>query len=210
MKPSSKHPVIYEINTWVWLCELSRKYQRTVNLATVPDRSGMPSPPLDLTPSGSWGCGNAARPGSPSRCETKGSSRISSGRCRIFPLRTMSARRIVCAATWSTRISAGRQGLATARRALAERGVGLILDFVPNHVAPDHPWVVEHPEYFIRGNEQDLEKDPASFCEAAGNVFACGRDPYFPAWPDVLQLNAFQPGLRAAVIETVSGDSRTV
>jgi hypothetical protein len=35
-------------------------------------------------------------------------------------------------------------------------------------------------------------------------VFACGRDPYFPAWPDVLQLNAFQPALRQAVIETVS------
>ena len=38
----------------------------------------------------------------------------------------------------------------------------------------------------------------------AGTVFACGRDPYFPAWPDVLQLNAFQPGLRQAVIETIS------
>ena len=38
----------------------------------------------------------------------------------------------------------------------------------------------------------------------AGKVFACGRDPYFPAWPDVLQLNAFQPGLRQAVIETIS------
>ena len=36
MKPWSKHPVIYEINTWVWLSELGRKYQRPVNLATVP------------------------------------------------------------------------------------------------------------------------------------------------------------------------------
>jgi hypothetical protein len=35
-------------------------------------------------------------------------------------------------------------------------------------------------------------------------VFACGRDPYFPAWPDVLQLNAFQPALRQAAIETIS------
>ena len=35
-------------------------------------------------------------------------------------------------------------------------------------------------------------------------MFACGRDPYFPAWHDVLQLNAFQPGLRQAVIDTVS------
>ena len=35
-------------------------------------------------------------------------------------------------------------------------------------------------------------------------MFACGRDPYFPAWPDVLQLNAFQPGLRQAVVETIA------
>ena len=34
-------------------------------------------------------------------------------------------------------------------------------------------------------------------------VLANGRDPYFPAWPDVVQLNAFSPDLRAAVIETL-------
>ncbi len=34
----------------------------------------------------------------------------------------------------------GRTALAAAREALAARGVGLILDYVPNHVAPDHPW----------------------------------------------------------------------
>ena len=39
-------------------------------------------------------------------------------------------------------------------------------------------------------------------------MFACGRDPYFPAWQDVLQLNAFQPGLRQAAIETVSSIAR--
>jgi hypothetical protein len=80
----------------------------------------------------------------------------------------------------------------------------LLLDFVPNHVAPDHSWVTEHPEYFIRGNTEDARTDPASYIEVEGTVFACGRDPYFPAWPDVLQLNAFQPGLRQAVIETLS------
>ena len=31
-----RHPVIYEINNWVWLGELSRKYRRVVDLATVP------------------------------------------------------------------------------------------------------------------------------------------------------------------------------
>jgi glycosidase len=99
----------------------------------------------------------------------------------------------------------GPGGLAVARRKLADRGIFLILDFVPNHVATDHSWVSGHPEYFIQGNEEDLEKDSSSFFAAGGKVFACGRDPYFPAWRDVLQLNAFHPGLRQAAIETVSG-----
>jgi hypothetical protein len=37
-----------------------------------------------------------------------------------------------------------------------------------------------------------------------GKVFASGRDPYFPAWPDVLQLNAFDPELRQAVIAVLA------
>jgi hypothetical protein len=37
----------------------------------------------------------------------------------------------------------------------------------------------------------------------AGGVLANGRDPYFPAWPDVVQLNAFSPDLRTAVAETL-------
>jgi glycosidase len=99
----------------------------------------------------------------------------------------------------------GPRGLASARETLSKLGIRLILDFVPNHVAPDHLWVFKHPEYFIRGDAEDLRREPASFFEARGKVFACGRDPYFPAWADVLQLNAFDVGLRQAVIETVTG-----
>jgi len=32
------HPVIYEINTWVWLGELSRQYGRPIHLGVVPAR----------------------------------------------------------------------------------------------------------------------------------------------------------------------------
>jgi len=31
MKTLPRHPVIYEINTWVWLGELSRKYRKAVD-----------------------------------------------------------------------------------------------------------------------------------------------------------------------------------
>ncbi len=98
----------------------------------------------------------------------------------------------------------GRKGLALARQELAKRGLRLVLDFVPNHVAPDHPWVKQHPDYFIRGSSDDLRNDPASYVEVDGTVFACGKDPYFPAWPDVLQINAFQLELREAVIDTLT------
>jgi hypothetical protein len=97
----------------------------------------------------------------------------------------------------------GPEGLAKARRALAARGLGLVLDFVPNHVAPDHPWTTARPELFVPGTEERLVHEPASFVRVAGRVLANGRDPYFAAWPDVVQLNAFAPELRTAVTDTL-------
>ena len=38
MKTWSKHPVIFEINTWAWLGEVSRKYHRPVNLVAFPEQ----------------------------------------------------------------------------------------------------------------------------------------------------------------------------
>ena len=98
---------------------------------------------------------------------------------------------------------AGRARRRAGRRS-PSGGSRLILDFVPNHVAPDHPWTAAHPGYFVRGSDDDLARDPASFVRVGGSVLANGRDPYFPAWPDVVQLNAFSADLRGAVIETVT------
>ncbi|MCU0260620.1 MAG: alpha-amylase family glycosyl hydrolase [Ilumatobacteraceae bacterium] len=97
----------------------------------------------------------------------------------------------------------GRDGLAAARAALAARGVRLMVDFVPNHVAPDHPWLVEHPDRFVRGTPDDLVHHPAAFLAVGDAVIARGRDPYFPPWPDVAQLDAFSPSLRAAATDTL-------
>jgi hypothetical protein len=65
-------------------------------------------------------------------------------------------------------------------------------------VAPDHPAVLEHPEWFIQGSKYDLARAPADWFRAGDRIIAHGRDPYFPPWPDVAQLNAFHPALRAA------------
>ena len=76
---------------------------------------------------------------------------------------------------------------------------------MPNHVAVDHPWLASNPDCFIQGTADDLAAQPKAFFRPEGSehVFANGRDPYFPAWTDVAQLNAFSPDLRARVLETL-------
>jgi hypothetical protein len=205
MKEWPKHPLIYEINTWVWLNELSEKYERPVTLATVP--AGEWISLSSLGADAIWFMGVWERSPAGIGIATQNQGLLDDFR-RALP--DFSPQDIVGSPYCVRRYVVddhlgGPEGLAAARSMLREQDMRLILDFVPNHVAPDHPWVSEHPGYFVRGDSDDIRREPASFFEAGGNVFACGRDPYFPAWPDVLQLNAFGQGLRHAVVQTVSG-----
>lgn len=97
----------------------------------------------------------------------------------------------------------GEAGLAAARTALAGRGIRLVLDHVPNHVAVEHPWVREHPDVLVTGDADDLARAPDAFLRVDDRVLACGRDPNLPAWSDVVQLNAFAPTLRQLQIATL-------
>jgi hypothetical protein len=91
--------------------------------------------------------------------------------------------------------------LLSLRKTLNSLGMGLVLDFVSNHLSFDHPWTVAHPERFVQGGEGALEKDPSLFFRtAAGAVLAHGKDPYFPAWTDTVQLNYFSPAAREAAM----------
>jgi hypothetical protein len=199
-----KHPVIYEINTWVWLQELSQEYKSPVTLAKVPREKwdGI----ADLKVDAVWFMGVWGRSPAGIAIANQNKGLLEDFRRALSNFRPEdNVGSPYCVRQYVVdKHLGGPEGLAVARRELAKRGLKLILDFVPNHVAPDHPWVIHHPEYFVQGNTNDARNDPASFVETGGKVFACGRDPYFPAWPDVLQLNAFQPGLRRAVIETLS------
>lgn len=80
-------------------------------------------------------------------------------------------------------------------------GLSLILDFVPNHIAIDHPWTITHPEWFIEGTLTDVYKNPGLFFLTQTNIYlAHGKDPYFPAWNDTVQLNYYSTGLQQALI----------
>jgi len=198
-------PTLYEINTWVWLAELSRTAGRSIDLSCVP--MGEWDRIAKYGFHAVWLMGVWERSPAGIAIANQNRNLVDDFRRALPDFKQQdnvgspySIRRYVV-----ENHLGGPEGLAIARRELADRGMKLLLDFVPNHVAPDHPWVCERPESLIGGNSEEARQDPGSFMETQGRVFACGRDPFFPAWPDVLQLNAFEHGLRKAVIDTVSG-----
>jgi len=204
MQPWNKNPVIYEINTWVWLYEMGQQMNFPVTLANVPD--GKWDELAQLHIEAVWFMGVWER--SPRGIYI---SNLNTGNLADFhqALPDFSFDDNVgspyCVRRYTVDSNlGGDEGLAIARNQLASRGIKLILDFIPNHLAHDHHWVEESPDFFIRGNNNDLRDDPATYVQINEGIFACGKDPNYPAWQDVVQVNAFHPGLRGAVIETVS------
>jgi hypothetical protein len=91
--------------------------------------------------------------------------------------------------------------LAELKSKLNRQGLELVLDFVPNHLARDHPWTLSHPEWFVLGSEADTPAHPDWFFPTdRGIYFAHGRDPNFPPWTDTVQVNFYSSELRQALI----------
>ncbi|HLJ51520.1 MAG TPA: alpha-amylase family glycosyl hydrolase [Bryobacteraceae bacterium] len=179
--------VLYEINTWVWLGELTRKYGRTVTLADVPaeEWDGIARWGFDSV----WLMGVWERSPAGAKIAREHPGLASEFAAALPDLTSAdvigspyAVHRYVVDAHLG-----GQAALAIARRELAARGLRLLLDFVPNHVAVDHSWTIEHPGYFVH--------------DQAG--IANGRDPYFPPWTDTAQLNIFRPETRQALLETL-------
>jgi hypothetical protein len=198
------HPIIYEVNTAIWLTELRGRYGAAVTLGSVPsaewDR---------LAATGAhavWLMGVWERSPEGLRIATANEGLWDDFRAAlpdVTPADVLASPYCVRRYHVDQRFG-GDSGLAAARAALAARGLSLILDFVPNHVARDHPWIAEHPDWFIQGTAQDLAREPDGYFLAGASVIACGRDPYFPPWSDVAQVAAYAPGLRAAFVSTLA------
>jgi len=192
-------PTIYEINTAVYLQRLGRGRDRPLALDEVPEAEwdALAALPVDAV----WLMGVWQRSPAGLEIALTDPALDAGNRAALPDLRPEDViGSPYCVRDYVVDERFGGSGaLAAARAALAARGLGLILDYVPNHVAPDHPWTTTRPETLVRGSDEDLRAHPEAFLRTAGGVFAKGRDPYFAPWPDVVQLDAFAPALRDAV-----------
>ena len=204
---SHRRPLLFQVNTRVLLAERTRALGRPATLDDVPDALLD-----DLVQQGFawvwflgvWTTGPAARAVSRSRADWRASFAKDLPDLRDEDI---TGSPFAIQAYDVAREYGGEGALARLRERLARRRLKLLLDFVGNHVSPDHPWVKSHPEYFIEGTESDLSREPANWSKpalAGARVLAYGRDPYFPGWPDTLQLNYLHGGLREAMMNVLS------
>jgi hypothetical protein len=193
-------PVIHEVDTWVWLAELGP--DRTLGTVPAETWDALALSGVDAV----WLMGVWER--SPAGLAIAlGNEQLTAAFARalpdLAPVDVVGSPYCIRRYVVDARLG-GPAGLAMARAELARRGVRLLLDYVPNHVAPDHPWVWERPEVFVHGSAADVARQPGAFVEVDGQVLARGRDPYFPPWPDVVQLDAFSRRMRDATVETLA------
>ena len=203
MRPARPHPLLYQVNTRAHLSEVAQRLARSATLDDISTafleqlaRDGFDW----LWLLGLWQTGPASRRVS-----------LSDPGLRVSAAATLpdlsdadivgspfAVAGYVVRPEWG-----GNDALARLRQRAAASGLRLMLDFVPNHTGLDHPWLEEHPEYYVHGSPDDLARAPQSYVRVRSRgrdlVLAYGRDPYFPGWADTLQLDYRHAGLREAM-----------
>ncbi|KDE55042.1 alpha-amylase family glycosyl hydrolase [Methanoculleus sp. MH98A] len=199
-----RHPALYEVNARVLLRHLARIAGRRLTLDDIPDSrlaelAGCGFSWVYLM--GAWETGEAGR-----RVSRSNAQWLAGYRCLLPDL----SEEDICGSPFAV---AGYflhpdlgepEALPRFRERLHRHGIRLMLDFVPNHTAPDHPWVQDRPDYYIHGTEEELARRPQEFIgvnlPGGPAVLAHGRDPYSGGWPDTLQLDYGNPALQEAMI----------
>ena len=146
------YPSLYQINTRVWLTELSQKLGRAATLDDVPDAE------LDrLAELGFewvwllsvWQTGLAGQQVSRSNAGWRVEFQAT---LPDLQEEDIAGSGFAITAYTVSETLGGKAALARLRKRLAKRELKLMLDFVPNHMALDHPWIEDHPEYFVSGD----------------------------------------------------------
>lgn len=202
-----RYPSLYEINTRVWLTQLSKSLGRTATLDDIPDSD------LDaLVHDGFdwvwllsvWQTGDAGQHVSRTNAQWRREFQATLPDLREEDI---AGSGFAITGYGASAVVGGDYALARMRERLRQRGIRLMLDFVPNHTGLDHPWVEQHPEFYVSATKQQLKSDPRNYVlvtTAQGErALAHGRDPNFPGWSDTLQLNYGNPELQEAMIDAL-------
>lgn len=204
------HPHLYEINTWPWLERLSTAAARRVTLGSVPaaEWDRLRALGFDLVYlMGVWERSEISRQIARSEPSLFGS--YDQGLPGWTPRDVVGSPYAVRCYAPDPHLGTWRD-LALAREAVNSRGMRLVLDFVPNHTAFDHPWINSHPHRYVTASLEQFRTAPANFRAVESDAsdgplyIACARDPFFPPWTDVAQLNYFEPETRKAMIAELS------
>jgi hypothetical protein len=199
-----RHPHLYEISAWPWLDRLSRREDRTIALDNVPGQE------WDAIATAGFDCVylmGVWKRSAVGRLMARTETSLIGEYDRTLPGWTMAdvpgSPYCIQAYEPDARMG-GWQGLTRCRADLEARGLSLVLDFVPNHTGFDHDWIGSNPEFYVQGTLDNFRAEPDLYHPIDhGDIVhfvACGRDPFFPPWRDVAQLNYFNPATREAMI----------
>ncbi len=198
-------PLVYEINTRVWLKELSDKLGRAITLDGVPDEE------FELFGEAGFDMVWLMGVWKPSHYSAATAASHHGLRSEFLEHLKDLHPEDIASSPYSipsyevNEALGGHAGILSFRRRLAERGIRLMLDFVPNHMALDNRWLPEHPEFFITISKHEQCQNPRSCFEyARGKYLAHGKDPYFPPWTDTLQLNYANPATHEMMIHNLA------
>jgi glycosidase len=163
MRTLPRYPSLYQINTRVWLTELARARGRRATLDDIPDAE------LDRVAEmgfdwvwllSVWRTGPAGQQVSRTQPDWRREFEET-----LPDLREEDIGGSGFAITGYTVHPdlGGDAALARVRQRLQARGLRLMLDFVPNHTALDHPWVEEHSDYYVSGTDLDVTRAPQNY-----------------------------------------------
>jgi hypothetical protein len=202
--PDAHFPSLYQINTRVWLTELSQALHRPATLDDIPDAE------LDRIASlgfdwvwllSVWRTGPAGQQISRSNLAWR---REFEETLPDLKDEDIGGSGFAITGYFVHPNLGGDAALARLRERLRRRGLQLMLDFVPNHTALDHPWAVGQVDYYVAGTEAALVSKPQNYVRLdqprADVILAHGRDPYFDGWPDTLQLDYSNPATQEAML----------
>ncbi|HOX59884.1 MAG TPA: alpha-amylase family glycosyl hydrolase [Candidatus Paceibacterota bacterium] len=191
-------PLLYEVNTRCWLRALSELSSTRITLANVPESEFFRWQQFGFTHiwlMGVWTTGPRAR------AEALRHPELRKAYDQVLPgwkEADVAGSPYAIGDYEVPEALGGEVGLAAFRRKLGEHGLKLLLDFVPNHLGLDHPWVWERPELFMQSPGQV----PGTFLQQTGarpRWLAYGKDPYFAPWTDTVQLDYRLSATRAVM-----------